>query len=199
MSDRRELNPATIVAFLGEIFARRGGEEYLGEPVSMAEHMLQGAFLAEQQGEDELVVAAALLHDIGHFTGEFGTFAMDDTVDRHHEDAGARLLERFFPAAVVAAVRGHVAAKRYLCATDPGYLAELSAASLHSLQLQGGPMSPAEVKEFARTPNLAAILRVRRLDDASKIPGMRTPGFDHYAPLLQRLVDAHAAGTRQGS
>jgi phosphonate degradation associated HDIG domain protein len=191
MTDGRELSPDTIVAFLGEIFARRGHEAYLGEAVTMAEHMLQGAHLAERQGEDELVVAAALLHDIGHFTGEFGTFAMDDTVDRHHEDAGAQVLAPFFPDAVIRSIREHVAAKRYLCATDPDYLALLSAASLHSLALQGGPMRPAEVAEFARTPDLATILRVRRLDDAGKVPGLPTPGFDHYAPLLQRLVDAH--------
>ena len=188
------LSADTVVAFLADIFARRGGEEYLGEQVTMAEHMLQGAHLAEQQGADEPTVAAALLHDIGHFTSEFGTFAMDDTVDRHHEDAGAAVLGPFFPAGVIEAIRGHVAAKRYLCATDPAYFAELSAASVHSLALQGGPMSPAEVEAFARTPNLATILRVRRLDDAGKIAGMATPGFEHYAPLLQRIVDAHCRG-----
>lgn len=189
-----DLSADTVVAFLGDIFARRGGEEYLGESVTMAEHMLQGACLAEQRGADELTVAAALLHDIGHFTSEFGTFRMDDTVDRHHEDAGAAVLEPFFPAGVIEAIRGHVAAKRYLCATDPAYLAELSAASVHSLALQGGPMSPAEVAAFARTPNLETILLVRRLDDAGKVPGMPTPGFEHYAPLLQRIVDAHCRG-----
>ena len=189
--DRRDLSADRIVGFLGEIFARRGGEEYLGEPVTMAEHMLQGAHLAAQQGEEDAVVAAALLHDIGHFTSEFGTFTMADTADRHHEDAGALLLASFFPAAVVEAVGGHVAAKRYLCATDPAYLSELSPASLHSLALQGGPMSPDEIAAFARTPNLETILRVRRLDDAGKVAGMTMPGFDHYVPLLQRLVDAH--------
>jgi phosphonate degradation associated HDIG domain protein len=191
--DPNRLAPDTIVAFLAGIFARRGGEEYLGEPVTMAEHMLQGAHLAEREGADDMVVAAALLHDIGHFTSEFGTFAMDDTVDRRHEDAAVRLLAPFFPAAVVEAVGGHVAAKRYLCATEPAYLKELSPASLHSLALQGGPMSADQVLDFARTPNLATILRVRRLDDAGKIAGMATPGFDHYAPLLRRLVDAHCS------
>lgn len=189
--DPNRLSPDNIVAFLADIFARRGGEEYLGEPVTMAEHMLQAAYFAERQGEDEEEVAAALLHDIGHFTGEFGTFAMDDTEDRRHEDAAVRLLAHFFPAGVVEAVGGHVAAKRYLCAADPAYLAELSPASLHSLALQGGPMSAGEVLAFACTPNLEPILRVRRLDDAGKVAGMATPGFDHYAPMLQRLVDIH--------
>lgn len=189
--DPANLSPDTIVAFLGDIFERRGGEEYLGEPVTMAEHMLQGAFLAEQQGEAEPIVAAALLHDIGHFTSEFGTFSMQDTHDRHHEDAGAEVLERFFPKLVVDCVRLHVAAKRYICATDPRYFSELSAASIHSLKLQGGPMSADEVGEFEKNPNIAEIVKVRRLDDAGKIAGMKTPGFQHYAPLLQRVVDAH--------
>ena len=90
----------TIVDFIGSIFDRRGGEEYLGEPVTMGEHMLQGATLAERSGQSEEIIVAALLHDIGHFTSEFGTFTMDDTEDRHHEDAGAEVLERFFPTVV---------------------------------------------------------------------------------------------------
>lgn len=191
--DPESLSPETIVAFLGDIFERRGGEEYLGEPVTMAEHMLQGACLAERQGEPEVIIVAALLHDIGHFTSEFGTFSMDDTHDKHHEEAGARVLERFFPSLVVDCVRQHVAAKRYICATDPTYFGELSAASIHSLKLQGGPMNAAEIAEFEANPNVREIVRVRRLDDAGKIAGMATPGFAHYAPMVQRVVDAHCA------
>jgi phosphonate degradation associated HDIG domain protein len=189
--DRKELSAGTIVAFLADIFERRGGEEYLGEPVTMAEHMLQGACLAERQGEGDVIVVAALLHDIGHFTSEFGTFSMNDTHDKYHEEAGAKVLERFFPRLVVDCVRHHVAAKRYLCATDPDYLARLSAASIHSLKLQGGPMDAAEIAEFEKNPHLDQIVRVRHLDDAGKVAGMATPGFGHYAPMLQRVVDAH--------
>ncbi|WP_411034524.1 HD domain-containing protein [Shinella sp. BYT-45] len=189
------LTPETIVAFLADIFERRGGEEYLGEPVTMAEHMLQGAYLAEQQGEPEIIIVAALLHDIGHFTSEFGTFSMDDTHDKHHEEAGAAVLERFFPRLVVDCVRYHVAAKRYICATDPAYFGQLSAASIHSLKLQGGPMNPEEVREFERNPNVKEIVRVRHLDDAGKMAGMDTPGFAHYASMVQRIVDAHCKRT----
>ena len=185
------LSPETIVAFLSDIFERRGGEEYLGEKVTMAEHMLQGAHLAEQQGEAEIIIVAALLHDIGHFTSEFGAFSMDDAHDKHHEEAGAEVLERFFPRLVVDCVRHHVAAKRYICATDTNYFGQLSAASVHSLKLQGGPMNAEEIAAFEKNPTLAEIVRVRRLDDAGKIEGMATPGFSHYAPMLQRIVDAH--------
>ena len=189
--DPDTLTRETIVAFLADIFERRGGEEYLGEPVTMAEHMLQGATIAEQNGQDETIIVAALLHDIGHFTSEFGTFSMADTEDRHHEEAGARVLERFFPSVVTDCVRHHVAAKRYLCATRPDYLNRLSAASLHSLTLQGGPMAADEIAQFEANPNLKAILAVRYLDEAGKRADMATPPFSHFAPMVQRVVDAH--------
>ena len=189
--DFSRLTPANIVAFLEDIFERRGGEEYLGEPVTMAEHMLQGATIAEQNGQDEIIIVSALLHDIGHFTSEFGTFTMEDTEDRYHEEAGAKVLERFFPTVVTDCVRYHVAAKRYLCATKPEYFKRLSEASIHSLNLQGGPMSPEEVAEFEKNPNLKQIVQVRYLDEAGKRADMETPPFRHFAPMVQRIVDAH--------
>lgn len=187
------LTQQTIVPFLADIFARRGGEEYLGEPVTMAQHMLQGATLAEQSGAPEVVIVAALLHDIGHFTSEFGTYHPDDTHDRHHEDAGADILAPYFPSLVTDCVRYHVAAKRYLCATKPSYFDRLSAASVHTLGLQGGPMSAAEVAEFEQNPNLSQIIQVRYLDEAGKHADMQTPPFQHFAPMVQRVVDAHMA------
>jgi len=183
------LTSDTVVAFLGDIFERRGGEEYLGESVSMGEHMLQGATLAEQAGFPEEIIVAALLHDIGHFTSEFGTFTMSDTQDRRHEDAGAEVLEAFFPTIVTDCVRYHVAAKRYLCATKPEYFNRLSQASVHSLNLQGGPMNEQEVAEFEKNPNLKDIIKVRYLDDAGKDPDLTTPDFWHFAPMLQRVID----------
>jgi [1-hydroxy-2-(trimethylamino)ethyl]phosphonate dioxygenase len=189
--DPATLTPDTIVDFLGSIFDRRGGEEYLGEPVTMGEHMLQGATIAEQNGQPEEIIVAALLHDIGHFTSEFGTFTMDDTEDRHHEDAGGEVLERFFPTVITDCVRYHVAAKRYLCATRPEYLSLLSEASVRSLNLQGGPMQPDEVAAFESNPNLEKIVAVRYLDDAGKHPQMVTPDFWHFAPMVQRMVNRH--------
>ena len=195
-TDVEGLTPDTIVAFLGSIFERRGSEEYLGEPVSMGEHMLQGAAIAEQNGQPEEIIVGALLHDIGHFTSEFGTFTMDDTEDRHHEDAGAEVLERFFPTVITDCVRYHVAAKRYLCATRPDYFRRLSEASVHSLKLQGGPMSAVEVADFEKNPNLKEIVAVRYLDDAGKRAGMVTPDYWHFAPMVQRMVDRHCGADR---
>ena len=179
----------TIVDFIGSIFDRRGGEEYLGEPVNMGQHMLQGATIAEQQGQPEEIIIGALLHDIGHFTSEFGTFTIEDTEDRHHEDAGAKVLERFFPKVITDCVRYHVAAKRYLCATKPEYFESLSEASIHSLHLQGGPLNHMEVVEFEKNPNLDQIIAVRYLDDASKHADMETPDCWYFAPMVQRMVN----------
>lgn len=181
-------NNNDIVEFLADIFKRRGGDEYLGEPVTMAEHMLQSAYAAEQNGESESVVVAALLHDIGHFTSEFGTFSMNDTTDKFHEQAGADILEQWFQSEITDCVRYHVAAKRYLCATDASYLDKLSDASVHSLGLQGGPMSLEEVEEFKRNPNLETIVKVRLFDDAAKVTGLTTPNFSHYRAMIRNQL-----------
>lgn len=189
------LSPSTIVAFIADIFERRGAEDYLGEPVTVSEHMLQSAALAENDGADDDLVAAALLHDIGHFTSEFGTYTVDDTEDRHHDEAGAAILAAYFPPVVTECVRLHVAAKRYLCAVDPGYFAKLSQASVHTLSLQGGPMSEDEAVEFRRHPFHGQAVRVRLWDEGGKVPGLTTRTFADYVPLLQRIVDRHMAAT----
>ncbi len=178
----------TIVPFLAEIFEKNADGEYLGEPVTIGAHMLQCAQLAEQSGARDAVIAAALLHDVGHFTHEFETDAADHGVDSKHEEAGAKVLEAFFPSVVVDCVRYHVDAKRYLCATDPSYFDKLSEASVHSLNLQGGPMSPAEVTAFEQNPNLGDIVQVRLWDEMGKDPECETPGFSHFEPVLRRVV-----------
>lgn len=195
VNPRTRLSSQNIVAFLGEIFERRGDEEYLGEPVTMAEHMLQSAWFAEQAGEPDIVVIAALLHDIGHFTSEFGMFSMEDTEDRFHEEAGAEILSEFFPDLVTDCVRHHVAAKRYLCATDAEYFGKLSDASIHSLNLQGGPMNSRETEEFEALENHDCVVRVRRYDDAGKIADLSTRTYQDYAPMIQAIVDRHAKET----
>ena len=189
--DFSELSPENIVAFIGDIFERRGADSYLGEQVTMSEHMLQGAKLAEDAGATEEIIAAALLHDIGHYTNEFPEDALEKGIDNLHDEAGAAVLAPFFPTVVTDCVRHHVAAKRYLCATDDAYFGRLSPASVHTLGLQGGPMDAQEVDAFARNPNLESILQVRIWDDQGKVPGEVTPPFAHYAPMLQRVVDAH--------
>jgi phosphonate degradation associated HDIG domain protein len=192
------LDAGTIVAFIADIFARRGADSYLGEAVTMSEHMLQAAQLAEAAGAGDDLVAAALLHDIGHYTSEFPADAQEQGIDNRHNEAGAAVLAPYFPAIVTDCVRHHVPAKRYLCATDPDYFARLSPASVLTLGLQGGPMEAAEAAAFRKTPHLDSALRVRIWDDEAKVAGRTIPPFAHYAGLLQRVVDAHSGQQKDG-
>ena len=177
-----------IVDYLASLFESQGDQEYLGEQVSMATHMLQAALFAERQNASDAEIAAALLHDVGHFANDIDASVSEHGVDAHHEDAGADFLAKFFPPEVVEPIRQHVATKRYLCAVDPRYFDRLSPASVHTLNLQGGPMSATEVDEFEKNPHLQACIRVRKWDEAGKDPALAHPTFDHYVPLLQRLV-----------
>jgi phosphonate degradation associated HDIG domain protein len=182
-------DPTDIIALIDDIFHRRGAEAYAGESLTVAEHMLQTAALAEAEGAPETLIAAALLHDIGHFTSEFGEYTPADTEDKHHDESGAELLEGHFPPAVTECIRLHVAAKRYLCATDPTYANTLSPASKHSLSLQGGPMNETEIAAFHEETFHADAVRLRRWDDSGKIEGLQTTTFAAYKPLLQKLLN----------
>jgi predicted HD phosphohydrolase len=182
------MHSSDIIDLIADIFGRRGAEAYLGEAVTVAEHMLQTAALAQAEGAPDTVVAAALLHDIGHFMGEFGAYSSTDTIDRRHEAAGAKVLEGFFPASVTESVRLHVAAKRYLCGTDAAYYCTLSEPSKHSLALQGGPMSELEIAEFEGLEFHREAVQVRLWDDRGKTAGLRTGVFDEFRPLLHRVI-----------
>ena len=174
-----------IVDDIIQLFATKGREPY-GEDVSVAEHGLQCAALADREGADEALVVAALLHDVGHLIED-----PDDGYGVHRHDAGgAAFLARHFPEAVVAPVRMHVAAKRYRVAVDPGYAARLSAASTHTLAHQGGPMSPDEVRVFEADPHLAAALRLREWDDHGKVEGLDVAPIEAYRDRMRRLLTA---------
>jgi len=188
-----QLNHKNIVGFIEDIFDRRGADSYLGETVTMSQHMLQCARYAENAGAQNDLISAALLHDIGHYTSEFPEDALEKGTNNFHETAGARVLGAFFPPLVVDCVRYHVEAKRYLCAARPGYYDQLSDASKHTLKLQGGPFTSAEAEQFSTLEFADEIVKVRIWDDLGKDPKQTTPAFSHYRPILQSVVDQHSA------
>ncbi len=177
---------ARVVADLARIFTVRGGALYLGEEVTIAAHMLQTAARAEADEAPEALVVAALLHDFGHLVQDA---AVDDDWHRRHEIVGGRHLSQYFGPEVCAPVRMHVAAKRYLCRVEPGYLERLSPASRRTLRLQGGPISDEEARDFEARPHGREAIRLRRWDDAGKVLGVTVSDFGYYAPLLELLID----------
>ncbi|MFQ5995133.1 MAG: HD domain-containing protein [Acidiferrobacterales bacterium] len=180
---------------LFDVFARCSSHRYVVGDVTMVAHMLQTAVLAEQAGAPNYLIAAALLHDIGHFGTDFATDDIGSRhaemrkqqIDRRHEQAGAQLLTTFFGPRVTEPIRLHVAAKRYLCAVEPAYLDKLAPTSKHTLKLQGGVMAAAEIGEFETSPHASDAVRLRRWDDSAIVPGLRTTPCEHYWGLLEGL------------
>ena len=174
------------------LFQKRGDGAYFGESVSMTEHALQAAYFAQVAGAPPALTVAALLHDIGHLIEDVPSDIADWTVDAHHERVGSRWLATRFPPAVSEPVRLHVPAKRYLLATDAGYFAKLSPASVITLELQGGPMTAHEVAQFETEPFHRDAVRVRQWDDQGKVEGLKTPGLGDYRVLIEGLLSAAA-------
>ncbi len=131
------------------------------ESVDELVHALQAAARAIDDGADDELVLAAALHDIAH-SPLFG----DVAAGRHDQVAQDWLTPRFGER-VGWLAGAHVAAKRYLVATDPDYATTLSDVSVDSLHHQGGAgVDPA----FVTHPWWPDALRLRRYDDAAKDP-----------------------------
>jgi gamma-butyrobetaine dioxygenase len=174
-------------------FASAEGMAYLGEDVTMIQHQLQAGALAIEAGSGDALTVAALLHDIGHVVGHDegeadATEALARDRDAHHDVSGARWLSRWFGPDVTEPVRLHVAAKRYLVATERDYAARLSAASVKTLRLQGGPMTPDQVRVFEALDFAQDAVALRRLDEAAKVGSTDAPGLDTHHDLLVRVL-----------
>jgi phosphonate degradation associated HDIG domain protein len=167
-----------------DIYTHRATARYGLSDVNQLQHALQSASLAEAGGEPVNLVAAALLHDIGHMIHDLGEDPGRHGIDDRHEELAAEWLSAYFGPAVTEPIRLHVPAKRYLCAVDPDYLGKLAEDSARSLVLQGGPMSPNEVAAFRRMPYYEAAVRLRRYDDLAKDPRAVTPSFEHFLPAI---------------
>jgi [1-hydroxy-2-(trimethylamino)ethyl]phosphonate dioxygenase len=178
---------STVLDAIRTAFARRGGDAY-GEGVTQLEHALQAAWVAEKEGAAPTLVAAALLHDIGHLLHELPEDVAEQGIDAEHEKLASAWLSQYFGPALSEPVRLHVDAKRYLCTAEPGYWDRLSEASKLSLRLQGGPLSPPAAERFAAGTYADAAVAVRRWDDEAKVVGLTTPDLEHFLPRAAELV-----------
>lgn len=166
----------------------KGERQYGLASVNQRAHALQAALLAEQAGCDSALVTASLLHDIGHMVHDLGENPAAAGIDDRHETLGHEFLARYFGPEVTEPVRLHVAAKRYLCGTEPDYFAKLTADSVRSLELQGGPMSAQEAADFAALPQAQAAVRLRRFDEGAKVKGLETPPVAHFLPHVRACL-----------
>jgi len=166
------------------LFARKGGRAYAGEPVSQIEHALQTAARAEDEGAAPALVAAALLHDVGHLLNDQGDSPTLRGVDDLHQYAALPFLRALFADDVLTPIQLHVDAKRYLCATRDGYFEALSADSKRSLVLQGGIYAPTQASAFIAQPFADDAVRLRLWDDLAKVEGAVTPPLAHFVATL---------------
>lgn len=184
-------DPTTATEVVDQVFAlfAERGDSYYDESVTQTQHALQSAALADAEDAGATMTVAALLHDIGHLVVDEHN-NQDDFLheNKKHDFIAATILSRWFPPAVTSPVALHVAAKRYLVATDPSYVDGLSRATVQSLLVQGGPMSPEEVVKFRRLRYAQDACRLRRWDDAGKVANRFVPPLEHYRERLESLV-----------
>lgn len=177
-----------VVEFLIQLFLQKGDSLYAGEPVSQTEHGLQAATFAENKKAGSALIAAALLHDVGHLLTDLPEDCAEAGIDSRHEELGAEWLTRYFGPEVTEPIRLHVPAKRYRCAVDQDYRNRLSPASELSLKLQGGPFTPEEVAEFDKNPHASQALQLRLWDEAAKVENYETPDLEHFRPYLDEVL-----------
>jgi phosphonate degradation associated HDIG domain protein len=161
---------------------------YGGEAVTQLEHALQAADLAKKNHASDSLIAASLLHDVGHLLHDLPEMASDDGIDDVHEDLAARFLKEYFIDAVTEPVKLHVQAKRYLCAVEPGYYESLSQPSKTSLALQGGIMVDQEVAEFQKNPYYNDAVSLRKWDDLAKVSNLECPGLNEYIVSIENSL-----------
>ena len=180
------LNPVTKQII--DLFESKGGSMYGGEAVTQLEHALQAADLAKRNHASDSLIAASLLHDVGHLLHDLPEMASEDGIDDIHEELAARFLKDFFIEAVTEPVKLHVQAKRYLCAVEPGYYESLSQPSKTSLALQGGIMLEHEIRDFQLNPYYQDAVSLRKWDDLAKVPNLDCPDLSEYIISIEKSL-----------
>ena len=156
---------------------------YIGEKVTMSEHMIQSAMLAEQKKSSASLICSSLLHDYGHFIIDDPDKLVNIGEDGRHEEIGYLYLKKFFRKNVVEPIKNHVKAKRYL-ARNKKYYQILSSASIVSLNLQGGIMTDIEAKKFEKEKFFEDSIKLRKFDEAAKKTNIKIKNIDEYKSLL---------------
>ncbi|MDC1279713.1 HD domain-containing protein [Pelagibacteraceae bacterium] len=160
---------------------------YIGEGLTMSEHMIQTAMLAEKDKCSEDIICASLLHDYGHFIIEDPSQLVSDKINGKHEIIGANYLKKFFHQNIIEPILLHVEAKKYL-ARNKKYFNNLSNASKISLKLQGGAMSNLEAKKFEQNKNYENAIKLRRFDESAKQKNIKIKIIEDYKGLLSSKI-----------
>jgi len=156
---------------------------YIGEKVTMSEHMIQTAMLAEKYNCSNDLVCSSLLHDYGHFILKNPDELVKNEEDGKHEEVGYKFLKQYFVRNVVEPIKYHVKAKRYLARTEK-YYQNLSEASKVSLKLQGGIMNDAETKIFENSEFFENSIQLRKFDEMAKKTNIKIKSINDYKKLL---------------
>ena len=156
---------------------------YIGEKVTISEHMIQSAMIAEKTKSSGSLVCACLLHDYGHFILEDPDELVRKKLDGKHEDIGYEYLKKFFKEDIVKPIKYHVLAKRYL-ARNRKYFNSLSDASKISLKLQGGMLNAKESKEFKKKNFFKHSIKLRKFDEVAKKTNIKIKSIVDYKELL---------------
>jgi len=156
---------------------------YIGEKITISEHMIQSAMIAENAKSSNNLICSCLLHDYGHFILEDPDKLVRKKIDGKHEEIGYEYLKKFFKKEVVEPIKYHVVAKRYL-AKDKKYYNSLSDASKISLKLQGGVLNKKESKEFEKKDFFKNSIKLRKFDEVAKRTDIKMKSIIEYKNLL---------------
>ena len=160
---------------------------YIGEDLTMSEHMIQTAMIAERNKCSDDLICSSLLHDYGHFVTENPNQLVSDKVDGRHEIVGANYLKNFFHHKIIEPILLHVDAKKYL-SRNKEYFNSLSDASKISLKLQGGVMNDLDAKKFEQNKNYENAIKLRRFNEGAKQKNIKIKKIEDYKVLLSSKI-----------